>query len=73
MVNVGTIDCHGKNADLCESLGHDYGTVFYQYGEVKKGEGLVGHNEFDFKILAGGSESLSHAVLEKKNWDEFEP
>lgn len=39
LVNVATMDCHGNNAELCESLGHNHGTVFYQDG-VKKGEGL---------------------------------
>ena len=41
LVNVGTMDCHGNNRDLCDSLDHYHGTYFYQNGEVKKGEGLV--------------------------------
>ncbi|KAL4217269.1 DnaJ subfamily C member 10 [Mactra antiquata] len=40
LVNVGTMDCHGKNEDFCDNLGHLHGTVFYQDGLVKKGEGL---------------------------------
>jgi len=39
-VNVGTIRCHGNNEKLCETLGREYGTVFYP-DSVEKGTGLV--------------------------------
>ncbi|WAR10004.1 DJC10-like protein [Mya arenaria] len=32
LVNVGTMDCHGNNEKLCETLGREYGTVFYADG-----------------------------------------
>ncbi|XP_052812519.1 dnaJ homolog subfamily C member 10-like [Mya arenaria] len=40
LVNVGTMDCHGNNEKLCETLGREYGTVFYADGTVEKGHGL---------------------------------
>ena len=42
LANVATMDCHSsRNEALCEKLGQDYGTYFYQPGKIQKGEGLV--------------------------------
>lgn len=41
LANVATMDCHSsRNEALCEKLGQDYGTYFYQPGKIQKGEGL---------------------------------
>ncbi|KAJ8320691.1 hypothetical protein KUTeg_002278 [Tegillarca granosa] len=39
LVNVGTMSCH-SNDDLCEKLGLEHGTYFFEAGRVKKGKGL---------------------------------
>lgn len=44
-MNVGSVDCHGNNEKLCETLGREYGTVFYEE-KVEKRAGLVSSKIF---------------------------
>lgn len=39
LVNVGMIDCH-SDEDLCDKLGHEHGTYFYQTKDMQRGHGL---------------------------------
>ncbi|XP_013395942.1 dnaJ homolog subfamily C member 10 [Lingula anatina] len=54
LVNVGSIDCFSQTK-LCNKLGVEYGTYFYQPGEVEKDKGLeitsLEYKETAFRIL----------------------
>ncbi|OWF49324.1 DnaJ-like subfamily C member 10 [Mizuhopecten yessoensis] len=68
LVNVGKMDCH-NNEEMCTSVGVEYGTMYYESGQVVRERGCLFAQEIAHQVM---SQLPDVAVMDKKTFQDIE-